>query len=121
MVVMSQESFNSLEDFGALEGMVVEALSANGVDHEPTKILLQKYVDRVHAEVDQEVKSNPDDLDLPNRANIKAEIKIAKVCLDSAREKARGISALEEALLMAGQSVKTEDLAEQILVILDNL
>src|SRR5579871_2589711 len=106
------ESFESFEKTPVSEKVVIEALNAKGIEDLETLELLGKYADQCHAEADREVEADPENADLPNRANIKAEIKIASVYFKSEKYKADGIASLEEALFSAKQTETTAYLAE---------
>lgn len=111
----------SFEKIPVSEEVVIEVLNTRGVEDPEARELLGKYVDQCHAEADAEAAADPESAEASNRANIKAEIKIALLYskTDKYKEQARG--ALEESLMAASQDPSTQDLAEQIENLLNNM
>ncbi len=100
------------------EEAVIEALDAHTLNAPEALEILGKYADQCHAEADREAQADPDSALASNRANLKAEIKIAQVGLKSREYKSLAIESLEQTLMAASQDEATEDLAEQITSIL---
>ena len=103
------EKFKQFED-NITEQEVVEALKSKGIENQEAKDLLIRYTDQCHSESNTEAMTNPD---FSNRANIKAEIKIAELYLKT-QYKDYAIESLNEIYQNAGQSELTKDLAVQI-------
>lgn len=114
------EKFESFETPPLTGEAVVEILDA----HEPGSLeameAIGKYADQCHVEADAEAAADPENPAASNRANIKAEIKIALVCMKSEKHKEAARESLEQTLLAASQDDSTADLAEQIRDILDS-
>ncbi len=96
------------------EEVVIEALNTKGIEDPETKELLGKYVDQCHAEADAEALADPESHDASNRANIKADIKIAMLYSKTDRYKDQALQSLEDVRLAASQNDSTKDLVEQI-------
>ena len=77
-----------------------------------------KYVDQCHAEATVEGQTDTDPV-TTNRATIKAEIKIARACLDARDYFEEGMGYLEDAHMAAECNESTYDLGDNILDIKD--
>ncbi|OHA62194.1 MAG: hypothetical protein A2556_01030 [Candidatus Vogelbacteria bacterium RIFOXYD2_FULL_44_9] len=108
------ESFNSFENSPVSEQEVVKILNSKGLEDNEARELLVRYVDQCHVEADTEASADPESSITSNRANIKAEIKIAILYSKTENYRDLAISSLEEALMAAVQDPSTQDLAEQI-------
>ena len=116
-----KNSLESKNNIPILEQEVVLILDTCNVGAPEAITMLGKYVDQCHGDANEESMSNKGSAPVSNRANIKAEIKIATVYLKSQKYKEQGIESLEEALLAASQSEATADLAEQIQLLLSGV
>jgi len=104
----------SFEKIPVSEAVVIEALNSKGVEDTETRELLGKYVDQCHAEADMEAAADPESSIASNRANIKAEIKIAVLYSKTDNYKEQARDALEEVYMAASQDESTQDLAQEI-------
>ncbi len=118
-----QPPAESVEALAAKE-QAISALNEKGIDSTEARELLGRYADLCHAEADREASLAPGDPDASNRANIRAEIRIAllwtEVTAESATEVA-GAEGLETAWDLleqirqgAGQNPATADLVQEI-------
>ena len=112
---------NSFESPGEIpltaEG-VAQILDAHELNAPEDIEALGRYADQCHAEADAEAQADPESAIASNRANLKAEIKIALIYIKSKEYKSIGLESLEETLIAASQDGTTADLAEQITSIL---
>ena len=100
---------------------VVEALNTKGIDDQEAREMLEKYADQCHAEADAEVATDPESPETSNRANIKAEIKIAILYSKTEGYRNQARESLEDAHLAASQSESTQDLAVEIKSLIKSL
>lgn len=96
------------------EQELVNLLNLNGIEDKTAKAILEKFVDQCHHEADAEVAADPKNPEKSNRANIKAEIKIAILYSKTERYKEQARESFEDAYTAASQNDSTYDLAEQI-------
>ena len=113
-------SFESL-NIPLTEQEVIQVLEARELNSPESLEIISKYADQCHLEADIEARANPGSAETSNRANIKAEIKIASAALKVKKYKTQVAESLEQTLLAASQSETTADLAEQIQSILNDL
>lgn len=106
---------------GVTEQQVIEALNTKGVEDAEARALLEKYVDQCHAEADMEAATDPSNPEASNRANIKADIKIAILYSKTEKYLGQALGSLDDALRAALQNESTHDLAEQINLLFDSL
>jgi len=102
------------EPEGINEQEVVNVLDSKGIEDPEVKALLEKYVDQCQAESNAEAKSDPENPEASNRANIKAQIKIAILLSKTEKYKTEAKESFEDAYNAASQNESTHDLAEQI-------
>jgi hypothetical protein len=107
-----KESFESSENINEQE--VIDALDTKGIEDAETRELVEKFVDRCHAEADAQAVAEHDSKEISNRANILADIKIALLYSKTKKYKEQALESLEDARLAATQSVDTSDLVDQI-------
>ena len=108
------ELMSSSEEFPTSRETVIKLLDTYGMGHSEARDAMRCYTDQCHAEADREVAADPINPDTPNRANIKAEIKIASLYFETVVYKDYGREALEELLQNASFNASTQDLAEEI-------
>lgn len=100
----------------AAREQTIRALNEKGMKDLEARELLSRYADLCHAEADREAALAPEDPDASNRANTKAEIKIAllwrEVTAEGAMETAWDL--LVQIQEGASQNSATFDLAEEI-------
>jgi hypothetical protein len=113
------EQYKSPEKISEQE--VIEALNTKGLEDPEAKEMLGIYVDKCHAEADAEAASDPEIPEASNRANIKAEIKIATLYSKTEKYKDIARESLEEIYMAASQLESTQDLASEIELLLANL
>ncbi len=111
----------SFENIPVSEQQLIEALNTKGAEDPEAKELLKGYVDQCHAEADREAAADPKSSDVSNRANIKADIKIVSLYSKTEKYKDYARESLEETLVAASQDESTEDLAEEIIRLIENL
>ena len=100
--------------------IIIDALNSKGVEDPETKELLDKYVAGCQVEADMETAESPENQEVSNRANIKAQIKIATL-LTKTRYKTEALESLNDAYWAASQNESTKDLAEQINALISGL
>ncbi len=93
---------------------VVNLLNIREINDPEAVELMMKYIDQCHAEADAEALADPGNFITSNRANIKAEIKIARLYLETQKYKEQAKKSLEDARLAASQSDSTQDLVAEI-------
>jgi hypothetical protein len=103
------------------EQELIGLLNLRGVEDQATKAILEKFVDQCHHEADAEVAAAPGNLEISNRANIKADIKIAILYSKTERYKNQARESFEDTYTAASQNDSTYDLAEQIEALIDAL
>ncbi|OHA23632.1 MAG: hypothetical protein A3G52_02685 [Candidatus Taylorbacteria bacterium RIFCSPLOWO2_12_FULL_43_20] len=108
------ESFNLFEDSPDLSREVIDRLNAVGIEDAQTLEMVNKYVDLCHAEANEEAAADPQSAEVSNRANIKAEIRIARLFLATLNYKDRAKEILQDVLEAAYQNESTLDLASEI-------
>ncbi len=96
------------------EEAVIEALNTKGVENQEAREMLEKFVDQCHTEADAEAAADPENPDASNRANIKADIKIAILYSRTEKYKESARESLEDAYWAASQGESTKDLVERI-------
>lgn len=106
-------SFESPENSKISEAEVVEALNVKGLEDPEAKALLEKYIDECQAEADAQYAANPT-AETSNQANLEAAIKIATLYSKTDGYKDLGREGLAEAREAAFQDPATQDLVEQI-------
>ncbi len=92
-----------------------------GVEHQEAMELLVKYIDQCHAEADVEANTDPESSRVSNRANIKADIKIASLYSKTDKYKQQALDSLDEALLASSQDDSTKDLVEEIARLIESI
>lgn len=103
------------------EEVVIEALNTKGAESQEARELLEKYVDQCHAEADAEAAGDPENPEASNRANIKADIKIAVLYSKTEKYKDSARESLKDAYWAASQNESTKDLVEQIEALMNDL
>jgi hypothetical protein len=103
------------------EEVVIEALNSKGVENTEAAELLAKYANQCQAEANAEAAGSPEDPLVSNRANIKADIKMAQLYAKTANYKHMAAASLQDTLLAASQDTATQDLAEEIETLLNEL
>lgn len=101
--------------------MVIESLNRLGIEDPESKELLGKYADQCQVEAESEVASDPENPVVSNRANIKADIKLARLYVQTEKYRDQTKESLDELLLAALQNESTLDLAQEIEGLLLNL
>ena len=101
----------SMEGQPVSEGWVIEILNNFEVDSPQAIEAVQKYIDQCHTEADIDAAENGGDAVANNRANIKAEIKIATMFCKTQKYKQYGINNLSVAYMNAKENDVTADLA----------
>ena len=118
-ILCSMEGFKKPE--GITEQEVVEALDSRGIEDLEVRALLEKYIDQCSREADLEVQSDPDNPKTPNRANIKAQIKIAILLSKTKNYRDEALESFNDVLNAASQDESTQDLFDEInLLIIEN-
>lgn len=104
----------SFEGMPISEQVVIEALNSYEIGDPRALELLGKFVDQCHVDADREADADQGNPVASNRANIKAEIRIARLYLKTEKYREEAIGSLEEAHNAASQDDSTQDLALEI-------
>lgn len=103
------------------EQEIIEALNAKGIEDTGTVELLAKFVNQCQAEANAEAAADPENPEVTNRANIEADIKIARMYLKTERYKEQASQSLRDSRVAAFQTDSTQDLIEEIDALIDEL
>ena len=103
------------------EEVLIEGLNTKGIEDQETRELLEKYVDQCHAEADAEALADPENPEASNRANIKADVKIATLYSKTDKYKDQARESLEDARWATSQNDSTQDLVKQIDALINDL
>lgn len=115
------ESMSSFENIPLSEEAVIEVLNSSGIEDPETREILEKYIDQCHTEADAEAAADPENPIASNRANIKADIRIAILYSKTEKYKNQAAESLVDALIAASQNDSTLDLVQEIEMLLSRL
>lgn len=104
----------SFERRPVLEEDVINILNTKELDDPEVRGILDRYIDQCHADADAEAAADPQSCVASNRANINAEIRLAKLYMRTDWYIDLAVVSLEDALLAAQQNEDTKDLVNII-------